>query len=194
MSSLLGRMRRLARLGLPVALALIASCDSTASTGPGHTVNLGTTLQVAFTAHTSFTYKVHMTTDLSTQINRVLVPLKSDTTGQMRIQVVSTDSAGVSTITITPIGFVATANGRTVDLTGKLPSSWTVRIGKDGQVLGLSASSGPVAASGTSSGLQHLAAVLPDHGVQPGDSWTSLRLSIAPAAATWMRPSALQSS
>jgi len=153
--------------GLGLATLALAAC------GPaGVSSESPVTLALAFQSSATYDYKVHVSATITVQTPNANGPVTSDIAGTARLQVLSTDAEGVTTVKISLTGLTTTVNGQSLYLTGKIPSSFTARIGKDGQLLGFGAETATTSSSASASGLDQLTPLLPDHPVRPGDTWT----------------------
>ena len=160
-------MKRLAVL----AFLVLAGCGSLGA-GQPHT------LALAFKSGDTYKYKFHATSKQTAGMAGMSVPINVDTTAAETVTVKSVDSSGGADVTIALSGFTlkTSMGGVTNTTTGEPADSVEVTVHPDGTVASvngqaLSGSSMLTAVTGLGGGF-FIAAVLPDHAVKPGDTWS----------------------
>ena len=152
------------------ALFLVAACGS-ATTVSAHTISL------AYKAGDSYKYALHFVLNYTVGIQSMgmSVPLDLDLSAKETVKVNSVDSAGVAdvTITLTNLTTKTSANGTTTTTT-TANTTVNVKIGPDGRVISVN---GNAVGSGSLPGMSatdsgFVSAILPDHAVKPGDTWS----------------------
>ncbi|HET7419535.1 MAG TPA: hypothetical protein VFL27_04070 [Candidatus Dormibacteraeota bacterium] len=152
------------------ALFLVAACGS-ATTVSAHTISL------AYKAGDSYKYALHFVLKYTVGIQSMgmSVPLDLDLSAKEAVKVNSVDSSGVAdvTITLTDLTTKTSANGTTTTTT-TASTTVNVKIGPDGRIVSVNGnamgSSSLPGMSATDSGF--VSAILPDHAVKPGDTWS----------------------
>lgn len=135
-------------------------------------------LALAFKTADTYKYKFDSTTNQTIAMGAMTIPAKVDVSGNESVTVKSVDSSGTATlaVTITNLNMKSTtANG--VTNTTTVPSQMsTIQVAKDGRPVGASGSplgdTNAFMAFSAMGGSFFISAVLPDHPVKPGDTWT----------------------
>jgi hypothetical protein len=159
------------RLAL-LAVLVVAGCGSLGAP-QAHTLSLG------FKAGDTYNYKFHATSKQTVGMSTISMPIEVDITATESVKVNSVDSSGVADLTITLGNFTlkSVSGGVTNTTTGNLPTNTIdVKLRADGTIVGLNGNDtmtgSPIGAlSGLGTGF-FIAAVLPDHPVKVGDTWT----------------------
>jgi len=160
-------MKRFALL----AAFLVAACGSFGVAQP-HPLSL------AYKAGDTYKYKFHATTKQTANMTGMSVPIQLDTSANETVTVKSVDSSGTAdlTITLSDLTLKSVTGGITNTTTGIPSNSVDVKIKADGTVVSIDGSSmtagSPLAAFSGLGGGFFIAAVLPDHAVKVGDSWS----------------------
>ena len=158
------------RLAFPAVL-LLAACGSFGVAQP-HTLSL------AYKAGDSYVYKFHATSKQTANMSGMSVPIELETSAKETVTVKSVDSSGTADLAITLSDMtLKTVTGGITNTTTGLPSnSVDVKIKADGTVVSVDGSSvmaaNPLAALSAIGGGFFITAVLPDHAVKVGDSWS----------------------
>lgn len=157
-------MRRLAAL----VFLVFAACGSLGV--QAHTISL------AYKAGDTYKYALHAVLDYTIGAEGFSIPFKLDMSGKETVTVKSVDSSGTAdlTIALTDLSVKTTTNGVTNTTTTTNPTSIEMKITSDGRIVSVNGSAftnGSLPGiSGTEGGL--ITAILPDHPVKPGDTWT----------------------
>jgi hypothetical protein len=157
-------MRRLAAL----VFLVFAACGSIGA--QAHTISLG------YKAGDTSKYTLHAVLDYKIGAEGFSIPFNLEMTGKETITVKSVDSSGTADITVelSDLTVKTATNGVTNTTTTSTPPSFEMKVASDGRIVGVSGSSftnGSLpGVSGTGGGL--VTAILPDHAVKPGDTWT----------------------
>jgi hypothetical protein len=152
------------------ALFLVAACGSV-NTVSAHTISL------AYKTGDSYKYALHFVLNYTVGIQSMgmSIPLDLDLSAKEAVKVNSVDSSGVAdvTITLTDLTTKTSANGTTTTTT-TATKTVNVKIGPDGRIVSVNGnalgSSSIPGMSATDSGF--VSAILPDHPVKPGDTWS----------------------
>jgi hypothetical protein len=155
------------RLAL-VAFFLVAACGSIGV--HAQTISLG------YKAGDVSKYALHMVLKYTVGASGMSIPIDLDVTAKEAVTVKSVDTDGTAdlSIAISDIALKTSMNGTTSSTNTTKSGTIEVKIAKDGRVLSvngdaLSRSAFP-GLSGPQSG--YVSAILPDHPVKPGDTWT----------------------
>lgn len=152
-----------------LAVFAVAACGSIGA--QAHTLSLG------FKAGDTYKYKFHATSKQTASMTGMTMPIEIDTTATETVKVKSVD-AGVADLTITLGDFTlkTVAGGVTNTTTGLPSNSIELKVNSDGTVRSLNGdtmmSGSPLAAFAGIGGGFFVAAVLPDHAVKVGDTWS----------------------
>ena len=148
---------------------VVGACGSFGSSQP-HTLSL------AFKAADTYKYKFHATSKQTAAMAGMSIPLAIDVTAGETVTVKSVDSAGTADVTISFSGFTTKTSmgGVTNTTTGGSTHSVDVQIRNDGTVVAINgeAMRGLAGAVTGLGGGFFIAAVLPDHAVKAGDTWS----------------------
>ena len=167
-----GRSRGRIAVALGLVLALTAGAAAflflRGGTGGGN----GVALAMSFQQGKQWHYRMHLAMDFSIQAEGQSFPIKADVAATVVMKVVSVDPAGVATLTLRAVHAKATLNGQRIPLPPHALRQ-TLRLASDGQVVsgtlpGLTAEEG----ANLVPGLTQFAPLLPNHPVQPGDTWS----------------------
>lgn len=155
-------------LTLGVVLALTAGAVAFVLTR-----SQGEALALKFTQGRDYRYHMQMKLDgeVSSSDEASTEPIDETVDMTFGLHVVSVDRRGVATIDLEPVKGNMTINGEVVDFSNPVRSR--IRITSDGKLFG---DSGGLTAAGGSSGppvpgFDQFTPLLPDHAVQPGDTW-----------------------
>src|SRR6266550_3797339 len=157
-------MRRFAAL----AFMVFAACGSIGA--QAHTISLG------YKAGDTYRYTLHAVLDYKIGAEGFAIPFNLEMTGKQTITVKSVDSSGTADMTVElgDLSVKTTTNGVTNTTTTGAPTNFEMKVASDGRIVGVNGSSftnGSLpGVSGTGGGL--VTAILPDHAVKPGDTWT----------------------
>lgn len=158
------------KLAVVAALFLVAACGA-ANTVSAHSISL------AYKAGDSYRYSLHFVLKYTIGVQSVgmTVPLDVDLAAKEAVKVNSVDSGGVAnvTITLTDMSAKATVNG-TTNTTTTATATVNVKIGPDGRIISVN---GNALGNNTIPGMSgtdsaFVSAILPDHAVKPGDTWS----------------------
>jgi len=155
-----------------VAIALVTiACNG----GPA-THSQTQTLSLVHKQGATYHYTFHMTIDFSVDSAFGTTPMKYAITAKETATVSSVDRKRVAdlAVTLTDISLTVTlANNPTTTSTGSTTPTTSFKIGPDGQVISSNAATvladSPMSVTG---GGSVACAVLPDHAVKPGDTWS----------------------
>lgn len=160
-------MKRLA----VVAVLLLAGCGSLGAP-KAHTLSL------AYKAGDTFKYKLHATSKQTVGAAGMALPINFEITANESTKVKSVDSSGTADLelTLSDLTFKSTAGTTVNTTTGTPPQTVEVQVTSDGRVVSVGGNAIPSgspldALSGLGGGF-FITAVLPDHAVKPGDTWT----------------------
>lgn len=160
-------MKRLAVL----AFLLLAGCGSLGATQP-HTLSL------AFKPGDTYKYHFHSTTKQTATTSGMTIPVSIETTADEAVKVESITASGNAQlgITLSKLTVKLSMGGVTNTTTDAGGSTIEVELARDGRLVSvggspIAASSPLLALTSIGSGL-FVAAILPDHAVKPGDTWT----------------------
>jgi hypothetical protein len=136
------------------------------------------TLSLAYKAGDTFNYKFHATSKQDAGMGGMSIPITLDMTARESVSVKSVDSGGVAdlSITLSDLSIKTVAGGVTNTTTGVPSSATDVKVRADGTVVsvdGKEATGGnPLSALTGLGGGFFVTAVLPDHAVKAGDTWS----------------------
>jgi hypothetical protein len=183
-------MALVVRKGAASAAGILGLLTLVACSGPqapGSGTAHATLLSVTFKQGSSYRYHYHLTVNGSTNIGQGTdQPLKIDSSSDVTWRVTSVDAAGNTAIDVTvdnlkttvtssvPPGATATT---TTTTTTSGPQHGTITVAPNGEIMSGGAAPGAAAAlapfpGASAPGADQFLALLPDHGVQPGDTWT----------------------
>ena len=157
-------MRRFAAL----VFLVFAACGSIGA--QAHTISL------AYKAGDTYKYTLHTVLDYKIGAEGFAIPFNLEMTGKQTITVKSVDSSGTADVTVElgDLSVKTTTNGVTNTTTTGAPTNFEMKVASDGRIVAVNGSSftnGSLpGVSGTGGGL--VTAILPDHAVKPGDTWT----------------------
>lgn len=100
------------------------------------------------------------------------VPLEFDAASDVQWRVLAVDAAGTATVKVTTSNLSLSSNGQSQTVPN--PPALTIHVSRDGRVV---STSGLTIASGSGrfpglDGTDQISALLPDHAVKPGDTWS----------------------
>jgi hypothetical protein len=153
-----------------VALFLVAACGSI-NMAQAHTISL------AYKAGDTYKYTLHAVLDYTIGAQGFSIPFKLDMSAKEAIKVKSVDSSGTAdmSIDLTDLSLKTSANGVSNTTTSTTPTTLDMKIAADGHIVSVNGnimgSNSLPGLSGTQGGI--VSAILPDHPVKPGDTWTS---------------------
>jgi hypothetical protein len=139
------------------------------------------TLSLGFKSGDTYKYKFHLNSKQTVGMSTMSMPVQVDMSATEAVKVNSVDSSGTADLTITLSDFtLKSVSGGVTNTTTGLPSNTVnVKLRSDGTVVGINGSDlttgSPGSPLGAFSGLGggfFVAAVLPDHPVKAGDTWT----------------------
>lgn len=158
-------MKRLALL----AIFLVAACGSIGAQTQS--------ISLAYKTGDSFKYGFHVVMKYTIAASGMSIPLDLDLGAKETATVKSVDSSGTAdlSIDINNVSIKMSMNGTTNTTTTNTGGTIDMKVAKDGRVLSVNGS-----AFGTSTALPGMtgtqggvvSAILPDHPVKPGDTWT----------------------
>jgi hypothetical protein len=155
-------MRRLAVLGL----FLIAACGSAQAQS----------ISLAYKAGDTYKYSFHMVMKYAVAASGMSIPLNLDMSGKETVTVRSVDGSGTAdlSISLSNLSVKTSMNGTTNTTTTSTPTTIEMKVAKDGRVVSVNGNAfgnnSLPGIFGTEGGL--VSAILPDHPVKPGDTWT----------------------
>ena len=154
-----------------LAVLLTAACASLGAP-QAHTLSL------AFKSGDSYKYKFHATSKQTVGMSTMSMPVQVDISATEAVKVNSVDSSGTAdlTITLSDFSLKSVSGGVTNTTTGLPVNSLDVKLRADGTVVEINGTDvtagGPFGALSGLGGGFFVAAVLPDHPVKVGDTWT----------------------
>jgi hypothetical protein len=166
------------RMRTPLALALVIVLLGAVGAywflnRPAKSGGSGTAFAMSLTKGSSYRYSTEVSATGTISVGGQQQPFSMDVTETMGWAVQSVDADGTATVAVTIEGLSGTVDGVPAQTTGLPPV--TVKITKDGQMLS-AVGFAPELDSGFGNSLpgsdQFLPA-LPDHPVEPGDTWTT---------------------
>jgi hypothetical protein len=153
-----------------LALLALAACGSLGV--QAHTLTL------AYKAGDTFKYHFHVTSKQTAQMQAMSIPITLDMTADETVKVKSVDSAGVADLAISlgNLSVKTVTGGVTNTTSGMQENTVEIKIRPDGTLVGVDGNEitqgGPLAAVSGIGGGFFIAAVLPDHAVKVGDTWS----------------------
>ena len=157
-------MKRLALL----AFFVVAACGSIGVQAQ--------TISLAYKAGDVSKYSFHVVLKYTVAASGMSIPLNMDMSAKETATVKSVDSDGTAdlSVVISDISMKMTMNGTTNTTTTNTPQTIDMKIAKDGRVISVNGNAfgnnALPGVSGTQGGV--ISAILPDHPVKPGDTWT----------------------
>ena len=157
-------MKRLALL----VFFLVAACGSIDAQAQD--------ISLAYKAGDTSKYTFHMVLKYTIGASGMAIPLNLDLSAREAVTVKSVDSDGTAdlSVVISDVSTKMSMNGTTSTTTTTTSHTIDMRIAKDGRVLSVNGNAFGNNAlpgiSGTQGGI--VSAILPDHAVKPGDTWT----------------------
>ncbi len=158
-------MKRLALLGV----LLVAACGSIGVQAQS--------ISLAYKAGDTYKDGFHLVMKYTIGASGMSIPLNIDLSAKETVTVKSVDSSGTAdmSVDISEISVKTSMNGTDNTTTTKTGATIEMKVAKDGQVLSVNGSAfGSNTAlpgmTGTQGGI--VSAILPDHPVKPGDTWT----------------------
>jgi hypothetical protein len=156
-------MRRLAL----VVLFLVVACGSIGV--QAHTISVG------YKAGDTYKYTLHMALKFTVGASGFSLPLDLDLVAKDTASVKSVDSSGTAdvSVTLTDMTTKSSMNGTTTTTTTTTPRTVELKIAPDGRIVSVN---GTATGMGSLPGLEGqgglVSAILPDHAVKPGDTWS----------------------
>lgn len=158
-------MKRVALL----ALFLVAACGTFGAQAQS--------ISLAYKAGETFNYGFHLVMKYTIAASGMSIPLDMDLGAKETVSVKAVDSSGTAdlSIDISNISVKTSMNGTTNTTTTKTGGTLEMKVAKDGRVLSgngdaFGSSTALPGMTGTQGGV--VSAILPDHPVKPGDTWT----------------------
>ncbi|HET9782759.1 MAG TPA: hypothetical protein VFR33_13385 [Candidatus Dormibacteraeota bacterium] len=157
-------MKRLALL----VFFVVAACGSIGA--QAHTISL------TYKAGDTSKYALHMVLKYTIGASGMSIPLNIDMSAKETVTVKSVDSDGTAdlSVVVSDLSMKSSMNGTTNTTTTTTAGTIDMKIGKDGRVISVNGNAFGNNAlpgiSGSQGGV--LSAILPDHAVKPGDTWT----------------------
>lgn len=157
-------MKRLALL----AFFVVAACGSIGAQAQ--------TISLAYKAGDVSKYSFHVVLKYTVAASGMSIPLNMDMSAKETATVKSVDSDGSAdlSVVISDMSMKMTMNGTTNTTTTNTPQTIDMKIAKDGRVISVNGNAfgnnALPGVSGTQGGV--ISAILPDHPVKPGDTWT----------------------
>jgi len=156
-------MRRLA----VVAILLVTSCGSFLA--QTHTISL------AFKTGDTYKYALHVVLDYTVGAQGLSIPLQLDLTAKDTVTVKSVDAGGTADVAValSDITVKSTINGTTSSTVAR-NETVELKVSSDGRVTSVNGKAIPNGSMPdfTGTGSSFISAVLPDHAVKVGDTWT----------------------
>jgi hypothetical protein len=156
-----------------VLLAMVLALAACGSFGvQAHTLSLG------YKAGDTYKYKLHATSKQTASLSGMAIPITVDMTANESVNVKSVDSSGVAdlTITLSDLSIKTVTAGVTNTTTGVPSNSTDVKVRSDGTVVSVDGkdvtAGNPLNAVSGFDGGFFITAVLPDHAVKAGDTWS----------------------
>ena len=158
------------RFALLAVLLLVAGCGSLV--GPkAHTLSL------TYKAGDTYKYKLHTTSKQTVTTGGMSLPVEFEISARESIKVRSVDKSGTADLelTLTDVTYKSSLGG-TTNTTTTQPFTIDMQVASDGRLVSVEGNLLPTgtpieAFSGLGGGF-FVSAVLPNHPVKPGDSWT----------------------
>jgi hypothetical protein len=157
------------RLALLASVLILAACGTFGAQAR--------TISLAYKAGDTAKYGFHLVMKFTIAASGMSIPLDLDLKALEDVTVKSVDSSGTADLSIAISDVSVTVDEGTTSNTTKTsgPTTIEMKVAKDGQVVSVNGS-----AFGTSTALPGLSgtqggvvsAILPDHAVKPGDTWT----------------------
>jgi hypothetical protein len=153
-----------------MAVLAVAACGSIGA--QAHTLSLG------FKAGDAYKYKLHLTSKQTASMTGMSIPITLDIAASESVKVKSVDSSGVADLTLTLSGYTMkeTTGGVTNTTTGIPDESLDIEVRADGTLVSINgvnvSGRNMLSALPCISGGFFVAAVLPDHAVKAGDTWS----------------------
>jgi len=160
-------MRRLACL----AFVLVVGCGSLGTSQP-HTLSL------AYKPGDTYKYRFHSTTKQTATMSGMAVPVNIETTADESVTVKAVTASGDAQLAVTLSNLtVKTSMGGVTNTTTGTPSTTVdIELAPDGRLVTVAgnhvAASSPLLAFTSLGASFFISAILPDHAVKPGDTWT----------------------
>jgi hypothetical protein len=153
-----------------LAVLVVTACGPIGA--QAHTLSLG------FKAGDTYKYRLHATSKQTANMQGMSIPITVDMTANESLAVKSVDSTGVAdlTLAISDLTMKTVTGGVTNTTSGMSPESIDVRVKPDGTVVSVDGKDvtggNPLAALSGLGGGFFITAVLPDHAVKAGDTWS----------------------
>ena len=152
-----------------LAFFLVAACGSIGVQAQS--------ISLAYKAGDTYKYGFHLVMKYTIAASGMSIPLDMDLSAKENITVKSVDSSGTAdmSVAITDISVKMSMNGTTNTTTTPTGATIDMKVAKDGEVLSVNGSAFGnnttlPGMTGTQGGI--VSAILPDHPVKPGDTWT----------------------
>lgn len=151
-----------------LVLFLVAACGSIGAQAQA--------ISLAYKAGDTSKYALHMVLKYTVAASGMSIPLNLDISAKETMTVKSVDADGTADISvvISDVSMKMTMNGTTNTTTTTTTNTVEIKIAKDGRVISVNGSAfgnnALPGVSGTQGGV--VSAILPDHPVKPGDTWT----------------------
>lgn len=164
-ATMLASMKRMALLAI---VLMGAACGSIGA--QAHTISL------AYKAGDTYTYGLHVVLKYTLGAQGLSMPLNLELSAKETMNVKSVDSAGTADIalTVSNVAIKTTVNGTTNSTNTTNSTTVDMKVASDGRIVSINGnalgSSALPGLSGTEGGL--VTAILPDHAVKPGDTWS----------------------
>jgi hypothetical protein len=152
-----------------LALFLVAACGTLGAQAQS--------ISLAYKAGDTFKYGFHAVMKYTIAASGMSIPLNMDLAAKETVTVKSVDPSGTAdlSVDISDVSIKMSMNGTTNTTTTNTGETIAMKVAKDGRVLSVNgnafgSSSALPAMTGTQGGV--VSAILPDHPVKPGDTWT----------------------
>jgi hypothetical protein len=152
-----------------LALFLVAACGTIGAQAQS--------ISLASKTGDTYKYSFHMVVKYTIAASGMSIPLDMDLGAKETVTVKSVDSSGTAdlSVDISNVAIKMSMNGTTNTTTTKTGGTLDMKVAKDGRVLSVNGNAFGSSATlpgmtGTQGGV--VSAILPDHPVKPGDTWT----------------------
>jgi hypothetical protein len=157
-------------MGLMRRLALVAVLAFACGAVGAH----AQTLALAYKGGDTYKYSIHSVVKQTIDTGATSIPVNLDLTALETVTVKSVDSSGTAelSITLSNVAMKSASGSVTNTTTGTPMPTITMKVAADGRIVSVNGNSfGGSPLNGTGGGA-FISAVLPDHAVKPGDTWT----------------------